>query len=209
MLHWKSQLPQTPWAFSSARNNTQECLTGQGFKNSFMWEVKEDLSAYPWPLPQTHLDLICFIIWLYKTLGWISHQDKIGWGHRPPLNSEFPQENTILLLHLQMKFSWASAPCGTKGTFQHRHQGPFLYNNPACHSTLALLPCAWSSNTALLSGSWGSQVYGTPCPLHTPVFPAWSFTLSLHNQASPTFIKLALSQLSAKISLFILLFQSV
>lgn len=91
---------------------------------------------------------LLYILTLQETslnfpLGWVDCNllaDKIGWGHIQPLNSEFPQEKAILPLPLKMKVSWASAPCGPKGTFWHRPWDPSLYNNPACHSTLTLQP---------------------------------------------------------------------
>lgn len=188
----------------------QEHLTRQGWKCSFMCEVWEDFSVHSWPFPQTRFDLICFIFWPCKRLLWIFHQD--GWmvtcwlmklaGTRGQCSTlQFPQEKAILLLHLKMKFGWAPEPRCTKRTSQHGHQGPFLHNNHACHSTLHLAAlCSPLHCSSFWFLSISSSLY--PKSSHTLVFPACSFSDSPHltSKPSPTFIKLALSQPSAKIS---------
>lgn len=109
-----------------------------------MWEVWEDLPACCWPFLQTHFDLFPT---LCKKLVWILHQDEkmvIWWlmkwarttGHF--WTPSFLQEKTVLHLHLRMKVTWASIPCGTERTSQHRQQGPYLHNNLVCQCSLNL-----------------------------------------------------------------------
>lgn len=155
--------------------------------------MQKDLSAHPWPFPQTYFDLISFIFWLYKRLLWISHQD--GWmvtcwliklagatGHFWTL--KFPKRKRFYSCISGWRAVELPHPVTLTGTFPYRHQGPFLYSNPASHSTLNLAAlcivrlCCSSFQFWSVSCSWH------PGPLHTLAFPAWSFT-SIASPPSP------------------------
>lgn len=135
-----------------------------------MWEVQEDSSAQPWPFPQTHFDLICFIFWLYKRLLWIFHQD--GWmvtsllikltgatGHFWALN--FPRRNQFYSCTSRWRSVELPHPVTLKESFStgiKAHFCPIILS----HFSLTLLPCAQFNYTALAFGSQVCQVHCTP-----------------------------------------------